>query len=70
MEETAADFTMTFRQLSEITHSQLQELNIPQVLVCDIGFFLTFIFFLTGLLRYNLYTMKFHSPSIYNLVIF
>uniref|UniRef100_A0ABI7YMQ5 Selenoprotein O n=1 Tax=Felis catus TaxID=9685 RepID=A0ABI7YMQ5_FELCA len=30
MEKTAADFTMTFRQLSEITQSQLQELNIPQ----------------------------------------
>lgn len=30
MEETEADFTMTFRQLSEITHSQLQELSIPQ----------------------------------------
>ncbi|XP_014396175.1 PREDICTED: UPF0061 protein ETA_18310-like isoform X4 [Myotis brandtii] len=30
MENTEADFTMTFRQLSEITQSQLQELNIPQ----------------------------------------
>ncbi|XP_036893117.1 protein adenylyltransferase SelO-like [Sturnira hondurensis] len=30
MEETEADFTMTFRQLSEITQSQLQELSIPQ----------------------------------------
>ncbi|XP_007665947.2 protein adenylyltransferase SelO isoform X1 [Ornithorhynchus anatinus] len=30
MEETKADFTMTFRQLSEITQEQLQELNIPQ----------------------------------------
>lgn len=30
MEKTEADFTMTFRQLSEITQSQLQELNIPQ----------------------------------------
>ncbi|XP_043420799.1 protein adenylyltransferase SelO-like [Prionailurus bengalensis] len=30
MEKTAADFTMTFRQLSEITQSQLQERNIPQ----------------------------------------
>ncbi|XP_012586886.1 PREDICTED: selenoprotein O isoform X2 [Condylura cristata] len=30
MEETEADFTMTFRQLSEITQSQLQELHIPQ----------------------------------------
>ncbi|KAF4023163.1 hypothetical protein G4228_015614, partial [Cervus hanglu yarkandensis] len=31
MEKTEADFTMTFRQLSEITQSQLQELVIPQV---------------------------------------
>ncbi|XP_069403384.1 protein adenylyltransferase SelO-like isoform X4 [Ovis canadensis] len=30
MEKTEADFTMTFRQLSEITQSQLQELVIPQ----------------------------------------
>ncbi|TEA26086.1 hypothetical protein DBR06_SOUSAS2210059 [Sousa chinensis] len=30
MEKTEADFTMTFRQLSEITQSQLQELSIPQ----------------------------------------
>ncbi|XP_023367241.1 uncharacterized protein LOC105886697 [Otolemur garnettii] len=30
MQETEADFTMTFRQLSEITQSQLLELNIPQ----------------------------------------
>nr|XP_021542818.1 uncharacterized protein LOC110577726 [Neomonachus schauinslandi] len=30
MEKTEADFTMTFRQLSEITQSQLEELNIPQ----------------------------------------
>lgn len=30
MEKTEADFTMTFRQLSEVTQSQLQELNIPQ----------------------------------------
>nr|XP_027808911.1 protein adenylyltransferase SelO-like [Marmota flaviventris] len=30
MEKTEADFTMTFLQLSEITESQLQELNIPQ----------------------------------------
>ncbi|XP_023404619.1 protein adenylyltransferase SelO-like isoform X2 [Loxodonta africana] len=30
MEKTEADFTMTFRQLSEITQSQLLELNIPQ----------------------------------------
>ncbi|KAG8504703.1 Protein adenylyltransferase SelO, mitochondrial, partial [Galemys pyrenaicus] len=30
MEKTEADFTMTFRQLSEITQSQLQELHIPQ----------------------------------------
>ncbi|XP_062956792.1 protein adenylyltransferase SelO-1, mitochondrial-like isoform X3 [Cynocephalus volans] len=30
MEMTEADFTMTFRQLSEITQSQLLELNIPQ----------------------------------------
>uniref|UniRef100_A0A673VLJ8 Selenoprotein O n=1 Tax=Suricata suricatta TaxID=37032 RepID=A0A673VLJ8_SURSU len=30
LEETAADFTMTFRQLSEIPQSQLQELTIPQ----------------------------------------
>ncbi|XP_042542031.1 protein adenylyltransferase SelO-like isoform X1 [Dipodomys spectabilis] len=30
MEKTEADFTMTFRQLSEITESQLQELNISQ----------------------------------------
>ncbi|XP_014441771.1 uncharacterized protein LOC102502842 [Tupaia chinensis] len=30
MEETEADFTMTFRQLSEITQSQLVELSIPQ----------------------------------------
>ncbi|XP_057588704.1 protein adenylyltransferase SelO-like isoform X2 [Hippopotamus amphibius kiboko] len=30
MEETEADFTMTFRQLSEITQSQLQQLSIPQ----------------------------------------
>nr|KAF6432340.1 selenoprotein O [Rousettus aegyptiacus] len=30
MEETEADFTMTFRQLGEITQSQLQELDIPQ----------------------------------------
>ncbi|XP_005386951.1 PREDICTED: UPF0061 protein ETA_18310-like [Chinchilla lanigera] len=30
MGETEADFTMTFRQLSEITESQLLELNIPQ----------------------------------------
>ncbi|XP_006871746.1 PREDICTED: selenoprotein O-like [Chrysochloris asiatica] len=29
MEKTEADFTMTFRQLSEITQSQLLELNIP-----------------------------------------
>ncbi|XP_008583228.1 PREDICTED: selenoprotein O-like [Galeopterus variegatus] len=30
MEMTEADFTMTFRELSEITQSQLLELNIPQ----------------------------------------
>ncbi|XP_023557735.1 uncharacterized protein LOC101562529 isoform X2 [Octodon degus] len=30
MGETEADFTMTFRQLSEITESQLLQLNIPQ----------------------------------------
>ncbi|KAM8959438.1 LOW QUALITY PROTEIN: protein adenylyltransferase SelO-like [Lycaon pictus] len=30
MEKTEADFTMTFRQLSEITQSQLEELSIPQ----------------------------------------
>ncbi|KAM5282431.1 protein adenylyltransferase SelO-like isoform 2-T2 [Hipposideros larvatus] len=30
MEKTETDFTMTFRQLSEVTQSQLQELNIPQ----------------------------------------
>ncbi|XP_030898030.1 uncharacterized protein LOC102730594 [Leptonychotes weddellii] len=30
MEKAEADFTMTFRQLSEITQSQLEELNIPQ----------------------------------------
>ncbi|XP_045443713.1 protein adenylyltransferase SelO isoform X4 [Pipistrellus kuhlii] len=30
MEKTEADFTMTFRQLSEIAQSQLQELHIPQ----------------------------------------
>uniref|UniRef100_A0A8C7EXD4 Selenoprotein O n=1 Tax=Neovison vison TaxID=452646 RepID=A0A8C7EXD4_NEOVI len=30
MEKTEADFTMTFRQLSEITQSQLEELNVPQ----------------------------------------
>ncbi|XP_054551155.1 protein adenylyltransferase SelO-like [Talpa occidentalis] len=30
MEKTEADFTMTFRQLSEITQSQLLELHIPQ----------------------------------------
>ena len=33
MEKTEADFTMTFRQLSEITQSQLQELVIPQVFI-------------------------------------
>ncbi|XP_077009412.1 protein nucleotidyltransferase YdiU-like [Tamandua tetradactyla] len=32
MEETEADFTMTFWQLSEITQSQLLELSIPQQL--------------------------------------
>ncbi|KAM6283336.1 protein adenylyltransferase SelO-like isoform 2-T2 [Porphyrio hochstetteri] len=30
MEDTKADFTMTFRQLSEITADQLQELHIPE----------------------------------------
>ncbi|XP_058388626.1 protein adenylyltransferase SelO-like isoform X1 [Diceros bicornis minor] len=30
MEKTEADFTMTFRQLSEITRDQLQELAVPQ----------------------------------------
>nr|XP_006115344.1 uncharacterized protein LOC102448541 isoform X2 [Pelodiscus sinensis] len=30
MEDTKADFTMTFRQLSEITQNQLKELHIPQ----------------------------------------
>ncbi|XP_058153778.1 protein adenylyltransferase SelO isoform X2 [Dasypus novemcinctus] len=30
MKETEADFTMTFRQLSEITQNQLLELSIPQ----------------------------------------
>ncbi|XP_075408649.1 protein nucleotidyltransferase YdiU-like isoform X2 [Tenrec ecaudatus] len=30
MEQTEADFTMTFRQLSEITQSQLLDLNLPQ----------------------------------------
>ncbi|XP_043821633.1 protein adenylyltransferase SelO-like isoform X2 [Dromiciops gliroides] len=30
MEETKADFTMTFRELSEITQSQLKDFNIPQ----------------------------------------
>nr|XP_033788781.1 protein adenylyltransferase SelO, mitochondrial-like [Geotrypetes seraphini] len=30
MEDTRADFTMTFRQLSEITQDQLADLNIPQ----------------------------------------
>lgn len=45
MEKTEADFTMTFRQLSEITQSQLQELDIPQVLICDIWLFLNSVFF-------------------------
>lgn len=45
MEKTEADFTMTFRQLSEITQSQLQELNIPQVLIVTFGFFLNSVFF-------------------------
>ncbi|XP_029865455.1 protein adenylyltransferase SelO-like isoform X3 [Aquila chrysaetos chrysaetos] len=30
MEDTKADFTMTFRQLSEITEDQLKELHIPE----------------------------------------
>ncbi|NXC69707.1 SELO protein, partial [Anhinga anhinga] len=30
MEDTTADFTMTFRQLSEITEDQLKELHIPE----------------------------------------
>uniref|UniRef100_A0A5F8GWY8 Selenoprotein O n=1 Tax=Monodelphis domestica TaxID=13616 RepID=A0A5F8GWY8_MONDO len=30
MEDTKADFTMTFRELSEITQAQLKEFNIPQ----------------------------------------
>ncbi|XP_068942438.1 protein adenylyltransferase SelO-like isoform X1 [Petaurus breviceps papuanus] len=30
MEETKADFTMTFRELSEITQAQLKDFNIPQ----------------------------------------
>lgn len=38
MEKTEADFTMTFRQLSEMTQSQLEELDIPQVVICDIWF--------------------------------
>lgn len=33
MEDTKADFTMTFRQLSEITEDQLKELHIPEVLI-------------------------------------
>lgn len=33
MEDTKADFTMTFRQLSEITQDQLKELRIPEVLI-------------------------------------
>lgn len=31
MEDTKADFTMTFRELSEITADQLKELHIPEV---------------------------------------
>lgn len=38
MEKTEANFTMTFRQLSEITQSQLEELSIPQVVIFDIWF--------------------------------
>ncbi|POI27723.1 hypothetical protein CIB84_008526, partial [Bambusicola thoracicus] len=30
MEDTKADFTMTFRQLGEITADQLKELHIPE----------------------------------------
>ncbi|XP_072183599.1 protein adenylyltransferase SelO-like isoform X3 [Excalfactoria chinensis] len=33
MEDTKADFTMTFRQLSEITADQLRELHIPEVFI-------------------------------------
>ncbi|KAM6276842.1 protein adenylyltransferase SelO-like isoform 3-T3 [Spheniscus humboldti] len=35
MEDTKADFTMTFRQLSEITEDQLKELHIPEGSTCD-----------------------------------
>ncbi|XP_019363802.1 PREDICTED: uncharacterized protein LOC109291307 isoform X2 [Gavialis gangeticus] len=35
MEDTKADFTMTFRQLSEITQDQLKELHIPKVSILD-----------------------------------
>ncbi|KAJ6666712.1 hypothetical protein lerEdw1_020436 [Lerista edwardsae] len=31
MEDTKADFTMTFRQLSEVSQDQLKELSIPQI---------------------------------------
>lgn len=33
MEDRRADFTMTFRELSEITEDQLKELHIPEVLI-------------------------------------
>lgn len=32
MEDTRVDFTMTFRQLSEISEDKLKDLNIPKVL--------------------------------------